>query len=149
MTDIVDLMNNYKVYANGCYHFSCNKKWSDIINDPSEKISEKEVVLCRKWLKVFAKKSSKLNGTSSYHYKHVVERFYQSYVTNGSFILAAILEGFEYKPDGLNCYFKFNVISRQPSDSCDEEYQPVAYFKTYEIMRGILDPDTSLYYWRD
>ena len=61
------------------------------------------------WLKeAKIKKISSINRKqSSYKYKHVVEEQI-GYITNGQFIAAAILSGFEYEWKGPNAYFNMS-----------------------------------------
>lgn len=75
--------------------------------------SQKEIDICKQWIKQYCtpKKATK-NGRaySSYFLKHRVESSYglTCYVSNGSFIQAAIDLGYEFvrdDPFSINCYF--------------------------------------------
>jgi len=61
-------------------------------DDPiNEKFNDEEIQLCKKFIQTCLKPSRK--GRSSYHYKHAVERYFNRYISNGSFIMACIIEG--------------------------------------------------------
>lgn len=53
----------------------------------------------------FQKTKTFYTGISSYGLKHIVERHIGLYVTNGELIYAMAMEGFEFKPNRINCYF--------------------------------------------
>lgn len=88
--------------------------------DPSDyrEIIAEEFQLCEEFIKKYLAQTSKI-GTKqngSYHLKHVVEMWYNSYVSNGAFILAAINQGFRVKPCPLNAVF--NIKKVPTTDSC-------------------------------
>lgn len=61
---------------------------------PGEQLSpvdDDQVELCREFIRDHCRPHRR--GFSSYHLKHVVEEYYGTYIANGSFIAAAILEG--------------------------------------------------------
>jgi hypothetical protein len=60
------------------------------IQDISEPDLE-QVNKCREYIKQFLKYNRR--GHSSYGLKHSVEAYYKTYISNGSFIMAALLEG--------------------------------------------------------
>ena len=71
---------------------------------------EKQVELCTKFLDLFFEPYHKWTISSSYHYKHLVERFFGlgTHISNEAFIISAYK--FESKPadkKGLNYYYKF------------------------------------------
>lgn len=83
------------------------------LNKNKTRPSKKEIEICKQWIKQFAqpKKATK-NGRaySSYFLKHRVEAAngMACYVSNGSFIAAAIDLGFEWvrdDPASINVYF--------------------------------------------
>ena len=49
---------------------------------------------------------------SSYSLKHTVERNINTYVSNGELIAAMIICGYNYRVDGINCYFNVSVIEK-------------------------------------
>jgi hypothetical protein len=68
---------------------------------------------CADWMRanVTARKAINHNR-SSYGLKHDVERASGAYVTNGSFIAAAIGLGFKFRTRGPNAYFNFSIRPR-------------------------------------
>ena len=71
---------------------------------------EKQVELCTKFLDLFFEPYHKWTISSSYHYKHLVERFFGlgTHISNEAFITSAYK--FDSKPAdnrGLNYYYKF------------------------------------------
>jgi hypothetical protein len=61
------------------------------------------VKLCRQFIKEWLSPAPNCKRKiSSYHLKHEVERWSGSYITNGAFILAAVLEGLHQEPTSLN-----------------------------------------------
>ena len=75
-----------------------------------------EVELCNQWLDLCTEVSNKWTNSSSYHFKHLVERHFGlgTYVSNDAFIIAA-QRRYESKPadkEGLNFYYKFKVIEK-------------------------------------
>jgi len=72
-----------------------------------------EVQLCRDWLKAYAEKTNTPRPrSSSYGLKHVVETWAGTYVSNGAFIVAAMLEGYTITPSGpdsLNAHFNMSL----------------------------------------
>lgn len=81
---------------------------------------EKEVRLCRRWLRKFATPTRDIEHTRahSYELKHRVEDWTQimggmEYVSNGAFIIAAIREGYRavkvrFRPDSINACFNMS-----------------------------------------
>lgn len=55
-----------------------------------------EVETCISWL-LQCNKSSTMHPVSSYGLKHRVERYYDTYVTNGAFIAAVLYLGIKYR----------------------------------------------------
>lgn len=81
----------------------------------TEKLSEDhfpEIIMCMDWLRhqSFYKKMYK--SYSSYYLKSIVEAKNRAYVSNGSFIAAAILLGLNYKKyqDDINIYLAIRNI---------------------------------------
>lgn len=58
---------------------------------PAREVEPGEVELCRIFIREYCKPHRR--GHSSYHFKHVVENYFGTYIGNGSFIAAAIMEG--------------------------------------------------------
>ena len=75
-----------------------------------EELPKEEVELCEKWIKEFTRKNVCINyNFSSYGLKHVVENHFGKYVSNGSFIKAALNLGFNIKSNGqLNANFNLH-----------------------------------------
>jgi hypothetical protein len=73
--------------------------------------------------KYFSKTISNNSTVSSYKLKHKAERHIGAYVSNGEFIYAMHLEGFEIFRDSINCHFNI----KNPD------------FKVFEHARKILD----------
>ena len=72
-----------------------------------------EIAACADWIRRQRTLKSFNRRHTSYGYKHYVERWFDVrgahvYVSNGSFIAAAIGLGFEGKPEGLNLLFRFS-----------------------------------------
>ena len=60
---------------------------SNQVNTPN---SESHMMkLCDMWLNRFAKPSSTWSEQSSYYFKHLVERYYKTYISNEAFIKSA------------------------------------------------------------
>lgn len=75
-----------------------------------------EIELCNQWLDLCTEISNKWTISTSYHFKHLVERHFGlgTYVSNDAFIIAA-QRRYESKPadkEGLNFYYKFKVIEK-------------------------------------
>jgi hypothetical protein len=83
-------------------------------NKPSkeELPNKKEIDFCKKVLKFISENKGFHHGSTSYGYKHVLEKcFEKSYISNGSFIQAAQDLGMSIKrvdDDSLNAFFKFS-----------------------------------------
>ncbi|HNX89909.1 MAG TPA: hypothetical protein PKH58_12585 [Paludibacteraceae bacterium] len=80
---------------------------------------EKQVELCTKFLDLFFEPYHKWTISSSYHYKHLVERFFGlgTHISNEAFIISAYK--FDSKPAdnrGLNFYYKFRLKELSSSD---------------------------------
>jgi len=54
-----------------------------------------QVDLCIEFIQKYLQPAKKLHRRSSYGWKHVVERWAETYITNGAFIMAALLEGID------------------------------------------------------
>lgn len=79
--------------------------------DRNGPISDKEVQLCKEWIKKCITKRKTINKEKgSYGLKHVVEKHYKTYISNGAFIKAAIDMGFNYKQNGLNAFFNMSFV---------------------------------------
>ena len=79
-----------------------------------------EIELCNQWLALCTEVSNKWTISTSYHFKHLVERHFGlgTYVSNDAFIIAA-QRRYESKPadkEGLNYYFKFKV--KDTNENC-------------------------------
>jgi len=72
-----------------------------------------QVDICRDWLRAFGEKTKTIRPSwNSYGLKHVVERWKGTYVSNGAFVAAALLEGYDIAPNGyasLNAYFNLSL----------------------------------------
>jgi len=79
-----------------------------------------EVEKCREWIRLFTKTQKSINNKAySYSLKHRVEDWANKYVSNGDFIKAALLEGYNFsqnfskntpfKDDGLNVFFNMEL----------------------------------------
>ena len=84
--------------------------------------SSDEVEKCREWISIFAKPQKSINPKAySYTLKHRVENWANKYVSNGDFIKAALLEGYNFsqnfnksvlvKNDGLDAYFNMDLLT--------------------------------------
>lgn len=85
-----------------------------------EKELSNEIELCTKFLDLFIEPYHKWTFSSSYHYKHLVERFFGlgTHISNEAFIISA-KNRFESKPAdcfGLNYYYKFRLKKLLISD---------------------------------
>jgi len=80
----------------------------------SNAIDEKEVSLCKKWIKKYITPRKTINTKKgSYNLKGLVEKDTSTYISNGAFIKAAIELGYEYKENGKNAYFNMSLIYLQ------------------------------------
>jgi len=72
-----------------------------------------EIRLCVEWLRRFGVPTRTLRPEhSSYALKHFVEQWSDQYVTNGAFIAAALIEGYQAKADfdgSLNAVFNLSI----------------------------------------
>lgn len=71
-----------------------------------------QVQLCRKYLKMFAVKSNTYYISTSYGLKHMVERYFKTYIENEAFIVAG-KDMFESKKikNSKNYIFKLKLIA--------------------------------------
>lgn len=108
MDKIKEFENKYNCFltANGVVY----KKY-EVYQD--SEIEDFQVELCSKFINAFCIKTQKYSNTrTSYGYKHDVERHFNSYISNGAFIKAALLENIETRPLRLrfiNCVFKLKL----------------------------------------
>ena len=77
---------------------------------PLEVELKNEIDLCTKFIDLFIEPYHKWTISTSYHYKHLVERFFGlgTHISNEAFIISA--NKFDSKPAdnrGLNYYYKF------------------------------------------
>lgn len=88
--------------------------------DRNSPISNEEVKLCKEWIKKCITKRKTINEEKgSYGLKHVVEKYYKTYISNGAFIKAAIEMGFDYRQNGLNAFFNMSFVkAKKNKDSC-------------------------------
>lgn len=87
------------------------------------KIPVQQIDACRCWLRSFTKPAKRTGGQcTSYNFKHRVEEWLgkkkvrDSYICNGAFIVAAILEGYaayQIWPRSPNAVFNFKLSSRR------------------------------------
>lgn len=71
-----------------------------------------EVAQCREWIRIFVSPQKSVNPRAySYSLKHRVENWGNSYVSNGDFIRAALLEGIKIlqASDDLNAFFNMEL----------------------------------------
>ena len=94
-----------------------NKHWSEFDPERIERIRK----IIRAFL--YARKSINRQAEGSYKLKHAVEHYdyvvnggLKGYVSNGEFIYAMILEGFQVERDGRNAYF--NITSKETEEFC-------------------------------
>ena len=75
--------------------------------------AENEVTICLNWLKL-VNKIKTINNYNSYGLKHVVERWThpREYIANGSFIVAAIIAGFDVKYNTRTLNACFNISQK-------------------------------------
>ena len=86
---------------------------------PLEAELKNEIELCMKFLDLFFEPYHKWTISSSYHYKHLVERFFGlgTHISNEAFIISAYK--FDSKPAdnrGLNFYYKFRLKELSSSE---------------------------------
>lgn len=77
---------------------------------------KRQINLCDAYLNAFAQKSNLFRKHTSYHYKHEVERFFNTYISNDAFIDAAKLR-FECKlanNSKQNYLIKFKLKKPKP-----------------------------------
>ena len=70
-----------------------------------------EIDLCDRYLDLFFEPSDKWSLNTSYHFKHTVERYFKTYISNDAFIYSA-KQRFESKPTNdnqKNYLFKFKL----------------------------------------
>ena len=98
-------LDYYMVYPSGFDGIIPNETWTD------KELSE--VKLCCEWIDKFASKLKRVGvrAGTSYHLKHSVERNFGKYISNGSFIVAAIMRGYSVRlgESGVNCYFNMKI----------------------------------------
>lgn len=78
-------------------------------------VDPKQVDLCERYIREVCFITRSVNtGRSSYSWKHVVEEWCRydlgnpEYISNGSFILAALKLGMSFRQDGPNAYFNLS-----------------------------------------
>lgn len=107
--------------ANGHYARRCGKKCSRVpIAYP---VIPEQVELCKQWIQEFCTPRTTPNQFGSYTLKHVVERHFGTYISNGAFIAAADAQGYapeQGRPHSPNGTFKFwiRVEGFEKSKSC-------------------------------
>lgn len=93
-----------------CYHSDKSGKLASF-SPSGYPIDRKQIDLCREWIKQFCiPRKTRNSRYGSYGLKHLVERYYGEYISNGAFIAAAEESGYEVLPDGnnsLNAGFRF------------------------------------------
>ena len=91
-----------KITANG-FEIPGNKSYGP--PDPEQ------VRLCVKWIEENTKVLKTIRpNAGSYYLKHVVEKAYETYISNGAFIQAAIEVGFRFERDRLNATFNMGFV---------------------------------------
>lgn len=92
---------------------------------PYTEFNEERIDRIRAIIRVFlyARKTINHQAEGSYKLKHAVERYdyvagnrLGGYVSNGEFIYAMILEGFQVERNGRNAYF--NITSKETEEFC-------------------------------
>ena len=89
-------------------------------NDKQTKLLEEHSVngflLCEQWLNIVDYNTTFNKKRSSYRYKHLVEKWADFYISNGTFIVAALANQIEIQEDnqGMNCYLKVSEKSVKP-----------------------------------
>lgn len=69
-------------------------------------IEREQVDVCKEWIKQNLRPTKVIiKRMSSYGYKHEVEKWANTYISNGAFILAMIEMGYNFEADGPNAYF--------------------------------------------
>ena len=70
------------------------------------------VGVCRRWIDKFAHKTARIRySPTSYYLKHVVERWSDRYISNGSFIIAAAISGYRWIPHNhVNAVFNLACV---------------------------------------
>ena len=85
--------------------------------------------ICRDWLRAFGEKTKTIRPNwHSYGLKHVVERWRGTYISNGAFIAAALLEDYNITPNGygsLNAYFNLSLRRWKASQRARPEEAPL------------------------
>ena len=79
-------------------------------NTPIMETNEINIMKCKECIpKLFKKIPCYKLG--SYQGKHIVEKYLNTYISNGEFIIAMLLCGYvPRKIDGLNCNFKAGIL---------------------------------------
>ena len=89
--------------------------WKHRYKDLKDTPDKEGVKLCENWIEEFAYPRKTFNRTrSSYGLKHVVEDFFQFYITNGEFIQAAINQGYRFIRQGNSPNAFFNMSFPPP-----------------------------------
>ena len=84
----------------------------------NENTLKNEIALCDSFLDLFAENFHKWSQQTSYHYKHLVESYFGTYISNDAFIHSA-RQRFESKPandNQKNYLFKFKL--KNPKQNC-------------------------------
>jgi len=91
-------------------------------------------LLCEQWLKIVDYNTIFNKKRSSYGYKQLVEKWADSYISNGTFIVATLANQIEIQEDnqGLNCYLKVSEKSVKPF----EKY----YLRNLPLPESIPEP---------
>lgn len=83
------------------------------------------VGMCRAWIRCFGRNKNVSKVNTSYGFKHEVERHFNHYIGNGSFIVAGYLEGLivsRTSPGSPNAYFN---LSRRDLRNAAQLLRPI------------------------
>lgn len=85
---------------------------SELSSNRDRPLVPNEIETCEEWLTEYSKTYSKIGNESSYSFKHRVEDWADTYVSNGAFIQAALNLGYPIKviDDGPNAYFGIKLL---------------------------------------
>lgn len=118
---VIDRFPDLTGYGFGLYRDGVRRSPADV---QAKILLEQQDLLTRidgiaaavRWLSAMTKTKHVNTRYGSYGLKHTMEHDTGVYVSNGEFIVAAILAGFDCKPEGLNAVFNISSKSVKAAD---------------------------------
>ncbi len=128
--------------------------------DPMIFADSKVIDVLRVEIRKYFSKADRIGNYSSYSLKHKAERHIGTYVSNGEFIYAMNLEGFEISRDSINCHFNIkdsdvlvfshaikilNKLSKPLAANIDEYISVIKVYQKYKYNLKFIIDNNFLY----